>query len=278
MDEYKSLMEQKELKQNGYSIYYYATGDKEKELIIFLHPAFADHRCFDHQIDFFSKEYRVITIDMLGHGLSRVAKAKDKIDFTIHHMDAILKMEGYNKAHFVGVSLGSLIAQYYAWHHPEKIQSLTVLGGYNINADNVEISRAQRSENLKWIFKALFSMNSFRRYVSKVSASQPVEQARLYEMAQLFTRKSFMCMSGLKNVVKQRDNVVRSYPLQILSGDQDIELAIKMSKKWHDHDPKSRFHTIENAGHCANMDNPGEFNRVVKEFIEAASTFRLDIK
>lgn len=268
MYEIESLIEQNELKQNGYSIFYYATGDKEKELIVFLHPAFADHRCFDRQIDYFAKEFRVVTIDMLGHGLSKVGKTKDKIDYTIHHIDTILKNEGYSKAHFVGVSMGTLIAQHYSLHYPDKVQSMTILGGYDINANNKEISKAQRSENIKWIFKALFSMNSFRRYVSSVSVSQPVEQARFYEMASLFTRKSFICMSGLGNILKQRDNIIINYPLLILSGDKDIELAKRMSKKWHDSEPTSKFYMIENAGHCANMDDPNRFNRIVMSFIK----------
>ncbi|MCK7541497.1 MAG: alpha/beta hydrolase [Marinilabiliales bacterium] len=78
---------------------------------------------------------------MLGHGLSKVEKAKDKIDHTIHHIDSILKNEGYSKAHFVGVSMGTLIAQYYSLHYPDKVQSMTILGGYDINANNKEISK-----------------------------------------------------------------------------------------------------------------------------------------
>jgi 3-oxoadipate enol-lactonase len=268
LTEIKSTVEKYELRQNGYSVFYFGTGDKEKDLIVFLHPAFADHRSFDKQIDFFSKEFRVVTIDMLGHGLSKAGKAKDKIDYTVHHIDIILNTEGYNKAHFVGVSMGSLIAQYYSLHNPDKVQSMTILGGYDINADNREISRAQRSENIKWIFKALFSMNSFRRHVSKVSVSDPVEQARFYEMTGLFTRKSFLIMSGLGNILKQRDNINRPFPLLILCGDKDIELAKRMSKKWHENEPTSQFYEIKNAGHCANMDNAEEFNRMVMDFIK----------
>lgn len=264
----QSKIEHKELKQEGYSIHYYTSGARGKEIIVFLHPAFADHRCFDKQIDYFEKEYRIISIDMLGHGLSKLEKAKDKIDFTIHHIDTILKKEGYNKAHFVGVSMGQLIAQYYALHYPDKVQSMTVLGGYDINVGNKEIAKAQRSENIKWIFKAAFSMKSFRRYTSSATVSKPEEQARFYEMTSLFTRKSFTCMSGLGNVIKQRDNISRTYPLLILSGDKDIELAKSMSRVWHENEPKSNYSLIENAGHCANMDNSDEFNRIVMEFMK----------
>jgi 3-oxoadipate enol-lactonase len=262
----KGLVERKSVIHVDYTVYYYVTGSKENDLIIFLHPAFADHRAFDKQIDLFANNYRVITIDMPGHGLAQSGKAK--IDHAIHHIHSIMESEGYPKAHFVGVSMGSLIAQYFALHYPDKVHSMTVLGGYDINADNKELNKAQRSENIKWIFKALISMNSFRRYVARVSVNKPEEQARIYEMAKMFTRKSFLAMSGLRKVVKHREGVIQNYPLLILSGDKDIELAIRMSKKWHQENLSSEFYLIENAGHCANMDDPEVFNRILMDFIQ----------
>lgn len=265
---YPIQVEHKELKQDGYNIHYFTSGEAAKELIIFLHPAFADHRCFDKQIGFFNRHYKVVTMDLLGHGLSKVDKAKDKIDFSINHINSIIISEGYDKAHVVGVSMGSLIAQYFALKYPEKVLSMTILGGYDINANNEEVAKAQRTENIKWIFKALFSMNSFRRYVSTFSVSDPAEQAHIFEMTRLFTRKSFLVMSGLKKVIQPREKVKYECPLLILSGDKDIELARRMSKKWHDSEPKSNYYLIKDAGHCANMDRPAEFNEIVMNFIK----------
>jgi 3-oxoadipate enol-lactonase len=201
------MTEKIELATSHHPLYYYVSGSKEKQPIVFLHPAFADHRSFDKQNGFFSAHYRVITIDMPGHGLSKPGKVK--IDATIHYINTILSAQGYNKAHFVGVSMGSLIAQYFALHYPEKVLSMTVLGGYDINADNREIAKAQRKENIKWIVKALFSMQAFRRHVASVSVFHPAEQIRFYEMARHFTRKSFLVMSGLSEVLKQRENIMR---------------------------------------------------------------------
>ena len=259
------------LQQEGYSIHYYTSGDPANELIFFLHAAFADHRNFDKQIDHFSKNYRVVTIDLLGHGLSAVEKARDKIDASVTHIALILQSEGYEKAHFVGVSMGTLIAQYFALLQPEKVLSMTVLGGYDINADNSKIVRAQRSEQFKWIFKALISMNSFRRYVSKVSVSNSENQSRYFEMAGFFTLRSFASMAGLAKVLQKRENIKRDYPLLILCGDKDLELAQRMNKKWHESDTTSLYSIIERAGHCANMDNPEDFNRIVSAFINQIS-------
>jgi pimeloyl-ACP methyl ester carboxylesterase len=255
------------LEQDGYTIHYYASGTDKRELIVFVHPAFGNHHCFDQQIDFFASNYRVVTIDLLGHGLSQVEKAKDKIDISAEHLRLIIEKEGFDKAHFVGVSMGTLIAQHFALLHPEKVNSMTILGGYDINSNNKEVAKAQRIENVKWMFKALFSMNSFRRYTASKIAIKPESQARFYEMAQMYTRKSFTVMSGLGNILKQRENVKKSYPMLFMSGDRDIDLSIRMTKSFHENEPNSEFHLIPNAGHCANMDNEREFNKMLMAFL-----------
>jgi pimeloyl-ACP methyl ester carboxylesterase len=262
-----SPVEQKMLEKEGYSIYYFVSGNEEGETIVFLHPAFGDHRCFDGQMDYFSQKFRVITVDMLGHGLSRVGKSKDKIASTPVHVAEILGREGIEKVHVAGVSLGSLLAQDFALKYPEKMLSLTVLGGYNINKEQKEVVKAQRGEMFKWLFKMIFSMDAFRRYAAFTTAIDPMAQACFYESARSFTRKSFTVMSGLERLIANRPDVRRDHPLLLLSGEKDLELAVNLTRQWHEEDTESQMHIIENAGHCANMDNPERFNEILMGFL-----------
>lgn len=264
----ESSTEHKTMNMDDYEIHYFVSGKESNDLIVFLHPAFSDHRVFDQQIDFFSKNHRVITIDLLGHGLSKENKSKDKIDVSTKHINKIMKIEGFEKAHFVGVSMGSLIAQYFALKYPEKIKSLTALGGYDINKENKEVAKAQRSVNLNLIFRAIFSMKSFRKKTSHQICKSEKGQALFYETTSHYERKSFMVMQGLQNVIKDRMNIKPQYPTLILTGEFDIELAKKMAKEWHSEIENSKYYMIENAGHCANIDKPVVFNKVVKEFID----------
>lgn len=261
-------IEHKTLKMDGYEIHYNVSGKENNVLIVFLHPAFSDHRVFDQQIDFFSKYYRVITIDLIGHGLSKAKKSKDKIDVSSEHIAKILEIKGFDKAHIVGISMGSLIAQYFALEYPEKIKTLTALGGHNINKENKEVAKAQRSYNLSLIFRAIFSMKAFRKMTAENICKSEKGQALFYETTSHYERKSFMVMQGLQNVIKDRKNIKTEYPTLILTGEFDIELAKKMSKEWHTDLENSEYFIIENAGHCANIDKPLVFNKVVKEFID----------
>lgn len=261
-------IEHKTLKMDGYEIHYNVSGKENNDLIVFLHPAFSDHRVFDQQIDFFSKNYRVITIDLIGHGLSKAKKSKDKIDVSSEHIAKILEIKGFDKAHIVGISMGSLIAQYFALEYPEKIKTLTALGGHNINKENKEVAKAQRSYNLSLIFRAIFSMKAFRKMTAENICKSEKGQALFYETTSHYERKSFMVMQGLQNVIKDRKNIKPKYPTLMLIGEFDIELSKKMAKEWHTDLENSEYFIIENAGHCANIDKPLVFNKVVKEFID----------
>lgn len=264
----ESSIEHKTLKMDGYEIHYNVSGKENNDLIIFLHPAFSDHRAFDQQIDFFSKKYRVITIDLIGHGLSKANKSKDKIDASSKHIEKIMDIEGLEKVHLAGVSMGSLIAQYFALNNPEKVKSLVALGGYDINKENKEVEKAQRSSNLSLIFRAVFSMKSFRKKTAEITCKSKKGQALFYKTASHYERKSFMVMQGLQNVIKDRKDIKTKCPTLILTGEFDIELAKKMAKEWHTNLDNSEYFIIENAGHCANIDKPLVFNKVVKGFID----------
>ncbi|MDR0429174.1 MAG: alpha/beta hydrolase [Tannerellaceae bacterium] len=264
----ESNIESKVLAVNENTIHYYVSGEPDKPAILFLHPAFSDHTCFYKQVDFFSKEFRVITIDLIGHGLSKVHNTKDKIDMSSEHILEIAKKEDINALHIVGVSMGSLIAQYFALSYPEKVLSLTTLGGYNINEENKEIAKSQRKKMFGWMIRVIFSMDSFRRYAGSVSAVNKEEQLKFYESAKGFSRKSFTIMSSLNRLIKDRPNPIRNYPLLILTGEKDNALAKQMAESWHIAEPNSKYYSVEQAGHCANMDNPKRFNEIVYNSIK----------
>jgi pimeloyl-ACP methyl ester carboxylesterase len=77
-----------------------------------------------------------------------------------------------------------------------------------------------------------------------------------------------MVMQGLQNVIKVREHIKPPYSTLILTGEFDINLANKMAKEWHSEIDNSEFFEIKNAGHCANIDAPLEFNKLVNKFIQ----------
>lgn len=263
-------MPTKQLSKNDYALWYYTQGSPTNPALVFLHPAFGDHTCFHHQIEPFAADYHVITLDMLGHGKSQVQRGGVTIEKTADLLAEILQIEGHGSAHVVGVSLGSLIAQYFAYRYPNIAKTVTVTGGYSIFGDNSAIVRAQRGEMLKWLVLMVFSMQRFRRYVVSSTNVVQAEREVFYRAAQHFTRRSFRVMPGMQKVLNKAERTLPQ-PLLIVVGEHEFPTLFCNAQAWHIRQPQTELHVIPNAGHCANMDNPQAFNRVLSEFLRKHS-------
>ncbi|MFZ6027562.1 MAG: alpha/beta fold hydrolase [Chloroflexota bacterium] len=264
-----SFLIEKTISHNGFTLHYYTAGPAENDALVFLHPAFGDHRCFHKQVAFFAKDYHIILLDMPGHGKSQPGKNPVGIECTADFLVQILAGEGHANCHIVGVSLGSLIAQDFAFRFPAQAKTLTVVGGYSIFGDNRSVQRAQGGEMLKWFLMVLFSMERFRRYVARTSVLYPEGQETFYQAMQHFKRGSFRVLAGMGQVLRPEERSCPQ-PLLIACGDHDLPLVQRVAEAWQRKEPNSRFQGIRDAGHCANMDNAAQFNQVLSEFIGKA--------
>jgi len=109
------------------------------EPLILLHGNGEDSRYFAHQLEYFSRKYRVIALDTRGHGASPRGEgpftirrfARDLLDF----MDE----KEIAAAHLLGFSDGGNIALCFAMAHPERVKRL-ILNGANLHPSGVKRS------------------------------------------------------------------------------------------------------------------------------------------
>lgn len=246
---------------------YYIGNSGKKETLLFLHPAFADHQIFQYQIEHFSEIYNLITVDMIGHGDSQVNRENVNMGDMPEILSGILKENGIEKVHVIGVSLGSLVAQGFADKYPESIHSVTIVGGYSIHKDNEDIMKAQRKEMFKWLFKLIFSMPKFKEYVVQTSVYTETGRELFRNGISKFSRKSFRGMQGMNRIFTKKAEPV-NYPLLIICGEHDIDMAKRAGKRLEKNEPSSRFVLVKDAGHCVNVDVPDDFNQLLEEFLK----------
>ncbi len=254
------------LTYHDYQVFYRTAGNPQNPCIVFLHPAFADHRIFDPQFDALSGDYFLIAPDMLGHGQTQPDATPDQLDETVGQVHAILDHYGIRSCHLVGVSLGSLVVQGFADAYPERTASVTVVGGYSIHKNNRELQKKQNKEILSWVFKLAFNMKGFREYIARKSSYHTVGYERMLESSQAFRRKSMRYMQGMGKLFVDRQEPV-PYPLLIVYGDHELPLALEHGREWVDLEPRATLRIIEDAGHCANLEQPQAFNTVYREFL-----------
>lgn len=118
-------------------LYYeeYGTG----EPLVLLHGNNEDSTYFKHQIEYFSKKYRVIAVDTRGHGRS----PRGDGDFTLARFSedllGFLNSHSIETPNILGFSDGGNIALLFALKHPERVKCL-ILNGANLYAKGVKPS------------------------------------------------------------------------------------------------------------------------------------------
>lgn len=251
----------------GTPVHYWIVNTDTTESILFIHAAFADHTSFDEQVNYFLKDYQVITLDLIGHGKSTVAKKDDGIDKTSDYIRQLLDVEGIDKVHLVGISIGAVLIQDFANKFPDRIASLCCIGGYDVNNFDPSMQKENSGEQMKMMLKALFSVKWFAQSNKLISAVTPEAQEKFYQMNIRFKKSSFRYLAGLSRLVNRHKPMPRNYPIMIGCGDKDIPMAIKVANVWHDSEPASKLVIFENAGHLVNMDVPDKFNDILHQFL-----------
>ena len=117
------------------ALYYQEKGNQEP--FILLHGNGEDGTYFRHQIEYFSRRYRVIALDTRGHGKSPRGTAPFTIaQFSRDLYDFMTDLE-IPAAVILGFSDGANIAMQFAIKHPDKVKAL-ILNGGNLNPDGVK--------------------------------------------------------------------------------------------------------------------------------------------
>ncbi|MNZ88835.1 3-oxoadipate enol-lactonase 2 [compost metagenome] len=245
---------------------YYMMGSRNKETIVLLHAAFADHQLFEQQIAFFQEHYQLILLDLPGHGENQTRGSKVTLADMPDIISLILADNRIASCHVLGVSLGSLVAQAFAARYPDQINSVIIVGGYSIHKANEQVLKAQRREGLKWMFSIMLSLKSFKRRIARNTCSTEQGRRLMARSMERFRRSSFLAMNGMNAFFVSNPSPV-PYPLMIVVGEHDLPVILESSRQWHELEKGSHYTLLPGAGHCANADTPDAFNRAVAHFL-----------
>ena len=123
--------------------------------LILLHGNGEDVSYFVHQMELFSKHFRVIAIDTRGHGKTPRGEAPFTIRQFADDLLGFMDAHGIQKAHLLGFSDGGNIAMIFAMKYPERVEKL-ILDGANLDTSGVKW-RIQLSIDIGYWMARLFA-------------------------------------------------------------------------------------------------------------------------
>jgi 3-oxoadipate enol-lactonase len=103
---------------------------RKADTLLLLHAAVGSARRFYGWVPALCRHYRVVRLDLRGHGASGIPPASSplNLDRLVADVSELLDHLGAEPAHIVGNSAGGYLAQNLAMTSPEKVKSLMLFG------------------------------------------------------------------------------------------------------------------------------------------------------
>ncbi|MGB0777614.1 MAG: alpha/beta fold hydrolase [Flavobacteriaceae bacterium] len=209
-------------------IAYYDTG--KGAALVFLHGFLESKSFFDKIIGDFSKNYRCISIDLLGHGES------GNIGY-IHHMEdmadavfAVLNHLKLRKIILIGHSMGGYVSLAFADLYPDHIRGICLLNSSS-RADSEErkLGRDRAIEQIKKNHKSFIriAIPQLFRPKNRIQFKEEIKQIKL-EALKCSVQGIIAALEGMKIRV-DREVILHfaPYPKLIITGKKDGILPLK---------------------------------------------------
>ena len=264
----------------------YKTADAHAPWVVFVHGAGGSSSIWFLQVRAFMRHFHVLLVDLRGHGESRHT-ASLKEDRRYHFEDVtrdileVLDTLQIDKAHFVGISLGTILIRNLSEIASERVSSM-IMGGaiirLNIRAKLLVAmgNGFKRFVPHMWLYR-FFAWIIMPRERHKRSRLLFVNEAK--KVAQKEFLRWFRLTYELTPLLKYFTEKDTGIPTLYLMGDED-HMFLPAVRRIVTRHTNSWLEVIENSGHVCNVDQPRKFNAHAIAFLKrmhAASTAKHDI-
>lgn len=242
--------------KSGVLLHYRLHGPADAPAVVLVNSLGTDARIWDEAIDILAADYRVLSYDKRGHGLSDAPPGDYSLDDHVSDLRGLLDLAGLERVALAGVSVGGLVAQGFALAHPERLASLVLcdtaprLGDAMMWNGRIDaIRRGGLASIADPIMERWFSAE-FRR-------SRPNELAG---WRNLFVRSDVQgycatCATLRDTDLSGRVGAVQT-PALVLVGEHDGSTPVEMVRGCAQAIPGARFEIIPNAGHIPSIEQP----------------------
>lgn len=283
---------------SGATMHYRDQGRPDGPVLVMIHGGFGSLHNWEGWIAPLGARYRIISMDLLGHGLTgrcpsqRYARS-DQRD-AVHELLEALEIRQYAVA---GNSFGGSIALALALAHPNQVDALILIGsegvpntedGYDASMfrkDSAVSPADPRFTKLSWheklaprfvgssvVRSALESMVFDQTLVDDALVAQFARALRHEgngEAQVLMFRQNLyeIAQNGPQDLLPRLSTLI--VPTLILQGEHDTLVPMSVARRFDEHIPNSQLKVLPNAGHMPMLEQPLKSAQLVRDFLQA---------
>lgn len=247
------------------------THEYSKDWIVFFHGIGGNYTIFKRQIDIFKEHYNLLFIDLPGHGNSPDLGVNDEtLTTTCEMINSLLDKLNIKDAHFIGVSLGTILMQYMSIKYPDRIKSMVLAGAVG---KWLKWGELIGKLSLSFLFRNLLPyMIPYIIFAHILMPQKNHKRSRdifIREAHKLgkvsYLRWAFVLRDAYK-IYEDLNQYENGIPKLYISGDED-HMFLKGIKSYVRKEKGSELYIIKKCGHVCNIEKSSEFNRIALDYI-----------
>jgi len=249
---------------DGVRLYYELHGPEGAAALVLLEGMGGDVPGWRRNIPHLAREFRVVTFDLRGNGLSDKPDLPMSMDTFVDDTAALMDSLGIARANLYGMSFGGMVAIWMSLTRPERVCALVLAATH---AGPARASRAPASGRVPKgrPYLSLYSPDFAREHPDHVAEDlavgrrnpQPTHAGR----RQWEAMQSFDAWDRLGEI---------EAPTLVLHGTEDRLVAVDNARRLASGIPGARLRLLEGAGHVYHSEQPDEADLAVVRFLEQA--------
>lgn len=259
---------------------YIEAGDPQAPALVLLHGTGGHWEAFCANIGPLSQHFRVVALDMMGCGFTDKPDKPYEIKDYVEHLSSFLDELAIEKAHFIGVSLGSWVATGLALAQPARVDRLILVaptGYFPLDPGVSGAIDARRSsvESPTWDKTAMVLKRLYHDPATLIDDlvavrhrvySEPGMSAIMPRMLTLFDPQT-----RLRNNLTDDEWRAITSPVLLIEHVDTEDVYLRTARQVVDLLPDARLHPIHKTSHWSQFEAPGEFNRAALDFLGVPS-------
>jgi len=244
--------------------------------VLLVHGLGSSTRDWEYQIPELAAHYRVIALDIRGHGRSDKPRERYSIAGFAEDVRALIEHLGLDRVHLVGISMGGMIGFQLGVDHPELLKSLCIVNsGPEVKAKSpleyLEIAK-------RWGLSRLFSLETIAKVLGNLLFPKP-EQAELRRKIEerwpQNDKRAYLASLDAIIGWGVRERLARiTCPTLVITADHDYT-PIAQKEAYVKEMPDARLLVIEDSRHATPLDQPQRFNSSLLAFLEEVEQARV---
>ena len=253
---------------NAPALHYWDQGGDAPPVML-IHGVGADGNSWDQIAPALAPDFRVLRLDLRGHGRSGHTDGSLSLDEFVQDVTDVLDACHVPAAHIVGFSLGGMIAQGFALQHPDRVRRLVLLSAV---ADRTPEERQRVQERLKILreqgIAAITGAAQDRWFTADFIARHPEQVERRMRQLQENHAPSYAAVYTVFSTsdLGDRLHAIRA-PTLIATGENDVGSNTRMAHFMHEQIAGSQLRILPGLRHSILVEVPEQVTELARDFL-----------